>query len=62
MKVDVTQRKMPSFWIHDGSECHPGSTGLVNVETSLLDVSGRTLPSARRGKSKDVRRILASER
>ena len=61
MKVDVTQRKMPSFWMQEGSECHPGRTGLVNVETSVFGLSGRALPNARSGKRRDVRSILAIE-
>lgn len=32
MNVDVTQKKVPLTWTHDGSECQPGSTGLRKVE------------------------------
>ena len=31
-KVEVTQKNVPSTWMHDGSECHPGRIGFWNVE------------------------------
>jgi hypothetical protein len=40
-KVDVTQKNVPSTWMHDGSECHPGNTGFRNVEFCARTEAGR---------------------